>query len=247
MTAALLSLDGVGSAPTLVADPPAPTRQMVPSSPLALPPPNTYRAPPRVAAAASWNTWGNAGRARADRPARATARSVERSAASSPPTMTAPPPTAPAAASWMGSARSARWASATANGGSTRAPCTADDDPPGRAAASPRWPWPDEQADADTTSTATVTAPHTRRERPRRIPREASDRPLVLAAGSGALTCDPAARTRGVSRGRPLRLRSTGMSRGLTFGIKTRPEHVAYQDIVRVWQEADEIAEIEHA
>ncbi|WP_067992189.1 LLM class flavin-dependent oxidoreductase [Nocardia pseudobrasiliensis] len=33
----------------------------------------------------------------------------------------------------------------------------------------------------------------------------------------------------------------------LSFGIKTTPAHVDYADIVRVWQEADEIEEIEHA
>jgi alkanesulfonate monooxygenase SsuD/methylene tetrahydromethanopterin reductase-like flavin-dependent oxidoreductase (luciferase family) len=33
----------------------------------------------------------------------------------------------------------------------------------------------------------------------------------------------------------------------ITFGIKTTPMHVAYEDILRVWQEADQIPEIEDA
>ena len=31
------------------------------------------------------------------------------------------------------------------------------------------------------------------------------------------------------------------------FGITTAPMQVSYQDILRVWQEADAIEEIEHA
>ncbi|HEV7961447.1 MAG TPA: LLM class flavin-dependent oxidoreductase [Actinoplanes sp.] len=33
----------------------------------------------------------------------------------------------------------------------------------------------------------------------------------------------------------------------LSFGIKTAPMHVSYHDILRVWREADEIPQIEHA
>lgn len=33
----------------------------------------------------------------------------------------------------------------------------------------------------------------------------------------------------------------------ISFGIKTVPAHTSYPDILRVWQEADEIPEIEHA
>lgn len=38
-----------------------------------------------------------------------------------------------------------------------------------------------------------------------------------------------------------------GRGDGLSFGIKTRPENVSYQEILQVWREADEIDEIEHA
>lgn len=34
---------------------------------------------------------------------------------------------------------------------------------------------------------------------------------------------------------------------GLSFGIKTTPVHTSYQEIVRVWREADAVPEIEHA
>jgi alkanesulfonate monooxygenase SsuD/methylene tetrahydromethanopterin reductase-like flavin-dependent oxidoreductase (luciferase family) len=34
---------------------------------------------------------------------------------------------------------------------------------------------------------------------------------------------------------------------GVSFGIATAPQQVAYQDVQRVWREADAIAEIEHA
>ena len=37
------------------------------------------------------------------------------------------------------------------------------------------------------------------------------------------------------------------MSDRVSFGIKTRPENVSYQEILRVWRDADEIEEIEHA
>src|SRR5699024_5937331 len=33
----------------------------------------------------------------------------------------------------------------------------------------------------------------------------------------------------------------------LSFGIKTSPQHTTYEDILRVWQEAEEVPEIEHA
>jgi hypothetical protein len=32
-----------------------------------------------------------------------------------------------------------------------------------------------------------------------------------------------------------------------TFGIGTPPQQVGYEDVLRVWQEADAIPEIEHA
>src|SRR5215469_10343797 len=31
------------------------------------------------------------------------------------------------------------------------------------------------------------------------------------------------------------------------FGIKTSPQHTTYEDILRVWQEADSVPELEHA
>ncbi|WBQ02316.1 LLM class flavin-dependent oxidoreductase [Kribbella sp. CA-293567] len=37
------------------------------------------------------------------------------------------------------------------------------------------------------------------------------------------------------------------MSRTASFGILTAPQQVAYDDVLRVWREADEIPEIEHA
>jgi F420-dependent oxidoreductase-like protein len=36
-------------------------------------------------------------------------------------------------------------------------------------------------------------------------------------------------------------------SRRLSFGVKTAPQHSKYEDIVRVWREADEIPAFEHA
>ena len=33
----------------------------------------------------------------------------------------------------------------------------------------------------------------------------------------------------------------------VSFGLKTSPMHTTYQDILRTWQQADEVAEIEHA
>src|SRR6266567_3176148 len=33
----------------------------------------------------------------------------------------------------------------------------------------------------------------------------------------------------------------------LSFGVKTAPQHTTYKDMLRVWQEADEIPAIEHA
>lgn len=33
----------------------------------------------------------------------------------------------------------------------------------------------------------------------------------------------------------------------LSFGIKTAPMHVSYDDILRVWREADGVPQIEHA
>src|SRR5277367_249692 len=33
----------------------------------------------------------------------------------------------------------------------------------------------------------------------------------------------------------------------LTFGLKTSPMHTTYQAILRTWQQADEVPEIEHA
>ncbi|MFI6169637.1 LLM class flavin-dependent oxidoreductase [Nocardia sp. NPDC051052] len=38
-----------------------------------------------------------------------------------------------------------------------------------------------------------------------------------------------------------------GYAGGVSFGIKTIPANVGYADILRVWREADEIPEIEHA
>lgn len=35
--------------------------------------------------------------------------------------------------------------------------------------------------------------------------------------------------------------------RPVSFGVKTAPQHTTYDDMLRVWREADEIAEIEHA
>ncbi|MDT5054895.1 MAG: hypothetical protein QOF66_3261, partial [Mycobacterium sp.] len=34
---------------------------------------------------------------------------------------------------------------------------------------------------------------------------------------------------------------------GVRFGIMTAPSQVTYDDVLRVWQEADAIPEIEHA
>lgn len=36
-------------------------------------------------------------------------------------------------------------------------------------------------------------------------------------------------------------------NRGVSFGIATAPQQVSYQDVLRVWREADTIPEIEHA
>lgn len=38
-----------------------------------------------------------------------------------------------------------------------------------------------------------------------------------------------------------------GTSAGPSFGIMTPPMNVGYDDIVRVWREADEIPSIQHA
>ena len=42
-------------------------------------------------------------------------------------------------------------------------------------------------------------------------------------------------------------LTSLAPGRGPSFGIATAPTQVAYDDIVRVWREADAIPQIEHA
>jgi hypothetical protein len=40
---------------------------------------------------------------------------------------------------------------------------------------------------------------------------------------------------------------STGGKRPLRFGIKTSPQFTTYEDVLRVWREADEVPWIEHA
>lgn len=37
------------------------------------------------------------------------------------------------------------------------------------------------------------------------------------------------------------------MANQLSFGIKTAPQHTTYEDIVRVWKEADQVEAVEHA